>query len=242
MTHHATSQAELLPVTTRRRTVLAGLGLTSLLLVGCSGAGEDHADKDAEHPAGKGGDQPRGDDPAGGTGSDGGIGSDGGNQADAEEFLDAHGLQGKDTTAIIDHLEALPLQDRPQDLMASVRPSQLLLSDAEGRELTLPIEGDFYLSTAPFVQGTHECWFHSLTTCTGELQEQDVEVTVTDQATGEVVHEGTKRTNPNGFFGLWLPRGGSFEMTCTVEGATSTTEVSTADDEDATCLTTMRLT
>lgn len=169
----------------------------------------------------------------------GGGGNEGAGQ---DEFLGAHGLDGMDARAIIEHLEALPLEERPQDLMASVRPSQLILTDAEGTEVTLPIEGDFYLSTAPFVEDTHECWFHSLTTCRGELAEVDVEVTLTDLASGEVIHEGIERTHPNGFFGLWLPRGGTYQITCTVDGATSTTEVSTSDEEDATCLTTMQLT
>lgn len=166
----------------------------------------------------------------------------GSSEADASDFLSAHGLDGMDARGVVEHLEALPLEERPQDLMASVRPSQLLMSDAEGRELAMPIEGDFYLSTAPFVEGTHECWFHSLTTCRGEMAEVDVEVSVTDATTGEVIHQGTERIHPNGFFGLWLPRGGGYEMTCTVDGASSTTVISTADEEDATCLTTMQLT
>lgn len=175
-----------------------------------------------------------------GTATDGAT--SGGSQAGTGDLLAAHGLEGMDTREIIEHLEALTLDERPQDLMASVRPSQLLMSDAEGRELALPIEGDFYLSTAPFVEGTHECWFHSLTTCRGELAEVEVEVRVADASTGEVIHENTERTHPNGFFGLWLPRGGSYEMTCTVDGATSTTAISTATEDDATCLTTMQLT
>lgn len=205
-----------------RRGVLASLSLVPLFIAGCT----------YEEPGAAG---PTATTPQGGAAS-------GGSQADPGEFLAAHGLDGMDARAVIDHLEALTLDERPQDLMASVRPSQLLMSDAEGRELALPIEGDFYLSTAPFVEGTHECWFHSLTTCRGELAEVEVEVRVADASTGEVIHEGTERTHPNGFYGLWLPRGGSYEMTCTVDGATSTTAISTATEDDATCLTTMQLT
>ena len=199
-----------------RRTAVVGLALGPLLLVACSN--------------GTGGEAPAS------TGREGEPGPVAG-----DDFLADHGLQDMDARGIIEHLEALPLDQRPRDLMASVRPSQLLMSDAAGNELALPIEGDFYLSTAPYVDGTHECWFHSLTTCTGELQEVDVEVTVTDAADGTVIHEGTERTNPNGFFGLWLPRGGSFEMVCTVDGKSSTTAIATATEEDATCLTTAQL-
>lgn len=205
-----------------RRGVLASMALAPLLIAGCTNDEPGTARPAATTPPGSA--------------------TSGSAQADPSDFLAAHGLHDMDARAVIDHLEALPLEERPQDLMASVRPSQLLMSDAAGREQALPIQGDFYLSTAPFVEGTHECWFHSLTTCRGELAEVDVEVSVTDATTGEVIHEGTERTHPNGFFGLWLPRGGSYEMTCTVDGATSTTAISTVGEEDATCLTTMQLT
>lgn len=215
-----------------RRGVLSSIALAPLLLAGCGN----------DEPGAAG---PTPDSSTDGTATDGtatGGATTGGSQASTGDLLAAHGLHGMDAREIIEHLEALTLDERPQDLMASVRPSQLLMSDAEGRELALPIEGDFYLSTAPFVEGTHECWFHSLTTCRGELAEVDVEVRVADASTGEVIHQGAERTHPNGFFGLWLPRGGSYEMICSVDGATSSTAISTATEDDATCLTTMQLT
>ncbi|GMA34464.1 CueP family metal-binding protein [Demequina litorisediminis] len=64
----------------------------------------------------------------------------------------------------------------------------------------------FYVSLAPYVDTTHECYFHSLTTCTGEMQGEDIDVTVTDVETGEVLVDEAMTTFDNGFVGLWLPR------------------------------------
>jgi hypothetical protein len=36
------------------------------------------------------------------------------------------------------------------------------------------------------VSNTHDCYFHSLTTCTGELGGQQVTVLIVDDETGEV--------------------------------------------------------
>lgn len=102
-------------------------------------------------------------------------------------------------------------------------------------------EDRFYLSVAPYIEQTHECYFHSLTTCTGELQNADVHVTVTDATSGEVVLDEDLTTEANGFVGIWLPRGIEANLTVTYEDASATTAISTVTDSDATCLTTMQL-
>src|SRR5699024_12230747 len=90
----------------------------------------------------------------------------------AEELLAAHDLPAGTAREVIDALEALPLAQRPAELLASVGTDVLTLSDATGREasLDLPVQ-ELYVSVAPFVTGTHECFLHSLTTCLGELPE-----------------------------------------------------------------------
>lgn len=64
-------------------------------------------------------------------------------------FLADHDLAGLDAVQIIDHLDQVPVAERPTELMASVRADHLLLSDTE-QELNLPLPEDrFYLSLAP---------------------------------------------------------------------------------------------
>lgn len=159
-----------------------------------------------------------------------------------KEFLTAHGLEGLSSEQIIDHLEAVPVAERSQELLASVQPTTLVLSDASERELTLPLPAeDFYLSVAPFVSRTHDCHFHSLSTCLGELSNTEVRVIVTDRLSAQTLIDETRTTFDNGFVGLWLPKGIEATLTIEVQGRSATTEIATTSEQDATCLTTMQL-
>ncbi|WP_084075236.1 CueP family metal-binding protein [Demequina sp. NBRC 110052] len=155
--------------------------------------------------------------------------------------LAALGLEDADARTLIDTLDALPLDERPTDLMASIRPDEVLVTTESG-ETSIPMPEDaFYVSFAPYVDSTHDCYFHSLTTCTGELGDEEVQVLVTDAATGEVLIDETRTTFANGFVGLWLPRDIQATLTVTYDGLTATQELSTANADDATCVTTMQL-
>ncbi|RAX50516.1 hypothetical protein DQ353_02865 [Arthrobacter sp. AQ5-05] len=163
--------------------------------------------------------------------------------ADAEAFMADHGLAGLNARQVIDRLDSLPVEQRPQNLMASVRPDQLMLTDDLKRQAALPIPDDqFYLSFAPFRTQTHDCHFHSLTTCLGEMQNEEVKVVVTDAKSGETLVDKTMSTFDNGFVGLWLPRGVEATLTVEAQGKKASTPISTSSTEDATCLTTLQLT
>jgi len=145
-----------------------------------------------------------------------------------QDLLQDHGFADADAHEIIDQLEALPVAERPQDLIASVTATSLQLHDDSGREAELPLHEDrFYLSVAPFVETTHECAFHSLTTCRGELRNREVTVDVVDSSSGEILGEGTRSTHDNGFLGLWLPRGIAAELTVTLDALTGSASIST---------------
>src|SRR5699024_9536909 len=89
--------------------------------------------------------------------------------AEQEEVINAYSLEGMDAREIIDYLDRQPIAERPTDLMASVRSEELILSNQAG-EVTLAMPEDrSYVSVAPFVSQTHDCYYHSLTTCVGEL-------------------------------------------------------------------------
>lgn len=141
---------------------------------------------------------------------------------------------------LVAQLEATPTAERRTDLTASVRPDGVLLSSAEG-EVTVPApDGLHYLSVAPYVTGTHDCYFHSLTTCTGELGGQEVAVRIVDDASGEVYVDETLTLQDNGFTGFWLPSDIAATVTVTSSDGTGTATVSTGP-EDLTCLTSLRL-
>lgn len=154
-------------------------------------------------------------------------------------LLAQYDLEGMDATQIVEHLDALGGTDRPADLRASVRPDVVVLSDGvEEVSLALPAD-EFYLSVAPYVDHTHECFFHSLTTCQGELVGVGVEVRVLDDD-GEVVLDEAMTTQENGFVGMWLPRDLTGTIEVTADGRTGAVPFSTGDD-GATCLTSLRL-
>jgi len=160
-----------------------------------------------------------------------------------QELLQEHGFADADAHEIIDRLEALPVAERPQDLIASVTATSLQLQDDAERKAELPLpEDQFYLSVAPFVETTHECSFHSLTTCRGELRSREITVSVVDSGSGEVLEEGPRTTHDNGFIGFWLPRGITAELTCTLEDYTGVASISTQAEDDLTCLTSLQLT
>lgn len=156
------------------------------------------------------------------------------------EELAAYGFENMNASEIIDQLEATPVAERSAEFIASVRPDTLTFSDAEGREVALDIPKDeFYISVAPYIDQTHDCYFHSLTTCLGEMRGEDVTVRVVDNS-GTVLLDQETRTADNGFVGLWLPRDINAALTIEHDGRTTTTPISTGDD-DPTCLTTAKL-
>lgn len=163
----------------------------------------------------------------------------------AEALLADFDLAGLDAVQIVDRLDRLGGNDRPADLVASVRPDELMLTatDADGteRELSLPIPSDrFYLSVAPYVAQTHECFYHSLTTCKGELGGEQIVVQIVDEASGEVLVDGSQTVFDNGFVGFWLPRGIEGTLRISHDGAQGETSFGTGED-DPTCLTTVQL-
>lgn len=160
-----------------------------------------------------------------------------------DAMLATYGLDGMDGPAVIEHLETLGGADRPEALMASVRPTELLLSDASG-EVALPLPDDeFYLSFAPYVSQTHDCFHHSLTTCQGEFVQEPVSVKIVDQASGEVLLDEIRTTEENGFIGVWLPRGidATLQVSYPVDALSGEQSISTRADSP-TCLTTLQLT
>lgn len=157
---------------------------------------------------------------------------------ETEAFLDEHGLAGLDTRGIIDKLDAQLVDERPTDLYASIRPNDLLLRDAES-EVVLPMPAEeVYVSIAPYVTHTHECYYHSLTTCLGEQRGTNVTVSLVDDSGKTVVDEEITAFD-NGFVGLWLPRGIDGTLTMSVDDVSGSIPLTTSGEDYATCLTTL---
>ena len=158
-----------------------------------------------------------------------------------DTFLTTHGLAAMDAVEIIDRLDRQKVTERPTDLNASVRADKLLLS-SDDQEVVVDLpDNQTYVSIAPYLTSTHDCFYHSLTTCLGELDNEDIQVTITDEATGEVLVDEATTTFDNGFIGFWLPDDATGLIEVSYQGRTGTTEFSTGDD-GATCVTDLHLT
>ncbi|MHA6508562.1 CueP family metal-binding protein [Tessaracoccus sp. Y1736] len=157
---------------------------------------------------------------------------------DAAALLSAQGLDGKSGREAVEALDQLDAQ-RPLPLAASVRYDEVLLSDGT-IEASMPLDGDeFYLSIAPYETTTHECYFHNLGTCRGELAEADVKVTITTDS-GEVLVDEDATTYANGFVGFWIPKDVAGTVVVIKDGKRAESRFS-SDAEGPTCLTTLQL-
>lgn len=158
--------------------------------------------------------------------------------ASSAQVLERNGLQGLTARQIIDKLDASE-DDRANGPIGSVRSHELLISDQQGTE-SMPMPDDqFYLSIAPYLNQTHDCFNHNLATCRGELANKQIHVLLTD-ATGTTLLDQDVTTFANGFAGLWLPRDIEGTLTVTHDGRVATQAIRTGAD-DATCLTTLKL-
>lgn len=161
--------------------------------------------------------------------------------APIDETLASLGLSDSSPEELVETLEALPVADRPEGFTVSVLPTEVRLQPGTPEETALPLSGDeFYLSLAPYQSQTHPCEFHVPTSCVGEMQEAEVQLRVTDTATGEVVRDEATKTENNGFVGIWLPRDGEFRIEVSANGVTGEQVVRTGD-ADPTCITTLQL-
>ncbi|MEW1963759.1 CueP family metal-binding protein [Microbacterium sp. NPDC077644] len=158
------------------------------------------------------------------------------------DFLADHDLEGLDAAQVVERLDTMPVADRPADLIASVQPDALVLTDDQERETQLPMpEDEVYISVAPYREQTHDCYFHSLTTCLGELANTEVQVTLTGDG-GDVLLDEVRQTYDNGFIGIWVPRGIKATLSIEHEGQVGTTTISTMNEDDPTCITAVQLT
>ncbi|WP_199849844.1 CueP family metal-binding protein [Blastococcus sp. Marseille-P5729] len=157
----------------------------------------------------------------------------------AADFIEVHDLEGKSTKEIITELDKTD-EDLMTQLVGSVRYDVVELTDGETAEtVSLPIEDEFYLSMAPYVDKTHECYYHNLASCQGELVDQQLDVTITADD-GEVLVDETVTTYQNGFVGFWLPRDIAGTISVSYDGKSVEAPFATGAD-DPTCVTTLQL-
>lgn len=123
---------------------------------------------------------------------------------------------------------------------AFITSSELIISDEKGTKniYDLP-EDEFFVSIAPFIEETHDCYDHSLTGCQGELVGEEFLVYIEDLH-GNVMIDEKIKSFANGFIDLWIPRNGTYKIIIEHEGKRVESQFSTFS-EDGTCITTLQL-
>lgn len=156
----------------------------------------------------------------------------------SETSLESLGLAEYDAESLLVGLDQGTVD--VNDFAVSVYPNELkVLTEDEEFVLEMP-KDSFYLSVAPYVTRTHDCFYHSATGCQGELVDADFHILITSDS-GDVILDETYNSGTNGFVDLWLPKGIEGTMTISYDGLSVSQDVTTVADDAKTCETTMQL-
>ncbi|WP_335871123.1 CueP family metal-binding protein [Bacillus sp. 2205SS5-2] len=123
---------------------------------------------------------------------------------------------------------------------ASITSEHLIVQETDGEEKVYELpEEEFFVSIALYVKNTHPCTIHNLTSCQGELANEEFDVTIIDSE-GKIVTKETMKSPKNGFLDLWLPREKEYQVRIEHNGKVAESKLTTFK-EDGTCVTSMQL-
>lgn len=164
--------------------------------------------------------------------------------ADIAEILEENDLGGLFITEVIDKMDRQSVSERSKEFTAVVKRDTVVFSDVEsGKEIgseALPNTNKQYVSIAPYVSQTHDCHYHSLTTCTGEMGDTAIHIKIVNETNGEIVLDSDVKTFENGFYGVWLDVNHNYATTVTYKDYTGSLTLTT-DIDSATCVTNLQL-
>lgn len=97
---------------------------------------------------------------------------------------------------------------------------------SEGESISFPLDQDqMYIAVAPFLDFTHPCYDHYLSSCSGELKNREMMITLIN-AEGSVVEERQILTAGNGFFEIWIDRDAVYTLEIQMDGVSGSGTVS----------------
>lgn len=115
---------------------------------------------------------------------------------------------------------------------------QFTFPDSSKQSIPLPAK-QMVVAIAPYVNQTHPCQTHFMSSCQGELVNTPVKVQVSNAA-GKTIMNKTVKTLPNGFLELWLPRNQMYNVTLSAQGKSVKGQIQTFKGAQ-TCITNLRL-
>lgn len=120
-----------------------------------------------------------------------------------KSILESYALEDMSVESMVLALETKSIDTT--GLVASINSEYLVLeTEKESVTVALP-ENRFYLSFAPYINNTHPCNTHFLTSCQSELRNESFHVKVVLDD-GTVIIDDTLISAQNGFVGVWLPK------------------------------------
>lgn len=95
-------------------------------------------------------------------------------------------------------------------------------------EYNLPND-EMYISIAPYIETTHDCFSHSLTGCQGELINQEIQIVILDEL-GLIISDELYFSGKDGFIGIWLPKDEIYEFKIYYQALETSMQISTRNE------------
>jgi hypothetical protein len=144
------------------------------------------------------------------------------------------GIDGKTAMAVANkwHMDKI-------DIVTFVTPDKVNFKFNDGETISIPLPDDVMMvSIAPYINKTHTCATHYISSCDAELKSTNIKVVAI--AGGKTLINKTMKTAPTGFLDLWLPRNQVIDITVSAKGKSATGRIFTNRDSK-TCETTLKL-
>ena len=126
------------------------------------------------------------------------------------------------------------------NIVSFVTPDAVNFKFRDGKTASIPLPDDEMLvSIAPYINKTHECATHYMSSCDAELKNKPVKIKAVS-ADNKIVFNKTVKMPPTGFYDLWLPRNQDITITVSALGKKTTGKIFTYKNSK-TCETTLKL-
>jgi len=145
------------------------------------------------------------------------------------------GIDGKTAMAVANkwHMDKI-------DVVTFVTPDKVNFKFNDGETISILLPDDeMIVSIAPYINKTHTCTTHYISSCDAELKNTNIKILAVT-AGGKTLINKTMKTAPTGFLDLWLPRNQDINITVSAKGKSATGRIFTNRDSK-TCETTLKL-
>jgi len=144
----------------------------------------------------------------------------------------------------LDILDAIHLANKwankYPDITIYVTYTQLIIEYPNNTNAFIPIpENQMYVVIAPYIETTHACETHYISSCQGELKETEFDLIIKEKD-GAIFFDGSMTSLKNGFIELWLPKNNEFDLSIFLNSQKVQLNINTFET-GITCITTAKL-